>query len=99
MAKSIGPLSLLLFNPIYEYVVFPVERGFFIFFSQSIWGSVHKKSVTSVFQALLTHRSDPTMRKMMNHLYFYIMPVLNVDGYHFSWTNVSDFAYAIEKRG
>lgn len=36
---------------------------------------------------------------MMNHLYFYIMPVLNVDGYHFSWTNVSDFAYAIEKRG
>nr|KAF6426184.1 carboxypeptidase A6 [Molossus molossus] len=40
-----------------------------------------------VKEALLTYRSDPTMRKMMNHLYFYIMPVFNVDGYHFSWTN------------
>ncbi|KAB0371736.1 hypothetical protein FD755_016674 [Muntiacus reevesi] len=40
-----------------------------------------------VLKALLTYRSDPTMRKMLNHLYFYIMPVFNVDGYHFSWTN------------
>ncbi|XP_024594797.1 carboxypeptidase A6-like [Neophocaena asiaeorientalis asiaeorientalis] len=40
-----------------------------------------------VKEALLTYRSDPTMRKMLNHLYFYIMPVFNVDGYHFSWTN------------
>ena len=37
------------------------------------------------------------MRKMLNHLYFYIMPVFNVDGYHFSWTNVSHFAYPTEK--
>ncbi|XP_040481580.1 carboxypeptidase A6 [Ursus maritimus] len=40
-----------------------------------------------VKEALLTYRSDPTMRKMLNHLYFYIMPVFNVDGYHFSWTS------------
>ncbi|XP_040117280.1 carboxypeptidase A6 [Oryx dammah] len=40
-----------------------------------------------VKEALLTYRSDPTMRKTLNHLYFYIMPVFNVDGYHFSWTN------------
>uniref|UniRef100_A0A5F8ARM5 Carboxypeptidase A6 n=1 Tax=Macaca mulatta TaxID=9544 RepID=A0A5F8ARM5_MACMU len=40
-----------------------------------------------VKEALLTHKSDPAMRKMLNHLYFYIMPVFNVDGYHFSWTN------------
>lgn len=37
------------------------------------------------------------MRKTLNHLYFYIMPVFNVDGYHFSWTNVSHFAYPTEK--
>ncbi|XP_032171708.1 carboxypeptidase A6 [Mustela erminea] len=40
-----------------------------------------------VKEALLTYRSDPTMRKMLSHLYFYIMPVFNVDGYHFSWTS------------
>nr|XP_020857751.1 carboxypeptidase A6 [Phascolarctos cinereus] len=40
-----------------------------------------------VKEALQTYRSDPAMRKMLNHLYFYIMPVFNVDGYHFSWTN------------
>lgn len=38
------------------------------------------------------------MRKTLNHLYFYIMPVFNVDGYHFSWTNVSHFAYPPEKK-
>uniref|UniRef100_W5MHP4 Peptidase M14 domain-containing protein n=1 Tax=Lepisosteus oculatus TaxID=7918 RepID=W5MHP4_LEPOC len=26
------------------------------------------------------------MRRLMNNLYFYVMPVFNVDGYHFSWT-------------
>uniref|UniRef100_H0ZMC2 Carboxypeptidase A6 n=1 Tax=Taeniopygia guttata TaxID=59729 RepID=H0ZMC2_TAEGU len=31
--------------------------------------------------------TDPDMRKMLTQLYFYIMPVFNVDGYHFSWTN------------
>ncbi|XP_005066810.1 carboxypeptidase A6 isoform X1 [Mesocricetus auratus] len=38
-------------------------------------------------EALLTYKTDPAMRKMLNHLYFYIMPVFNVDGYHFSWTH------------
>lgn len=40
-----------------------------------------------VREAILTYKTDPAMRKMLNHLYFYIMPVLNVDGYHFSWTH------------
>uniref|UniRef100_F7EVA7 Carboxypeptidase A6 n=1 Tax=Monodelphis domestica TaxID=13616 RepID=F7EVA7_MONDO len=40
-----------------------------------------------VKEVLQTYRSDPAIRKMLNHLYFYIMPVFNVDGYHFSWTN------------
>ncbi|KAH0521651.1 Carboxypeptidase A6 [Microtus ochrogaster] len=41
----------------------------------------------SLEDALLTYKTDPAMRKMLNHLYFYIMPVFNVDGYHFSWTH------------
>ncbi|XP_027788649.2 carboxypeptidase A6 [Marmota flaviventris] len=40
-----------------------------------------------VREALLTYRSDAAMRKMLKHLYFYIMPVFNVDGYHYSWTH------------
>ena len=37
------------------------------------------------------------MRKTLNHLYFYIMPVFNVDGYHFSWTNVSHLPIQLKK--
>ncbi|XP_064363499.1 carboxypeptidase A6 isoform X4 [Dromaius novaehollandiae] len=40
-----------------------------------------------VKEALQTYETDPAMRKMLTQLYFYIMPVFNVDGYHFSWTN------------
>lgn len=28
------------------------------------------------------------MRRLLNQLHFYIMPVFNVDGYQFSWTTV-----------
>lgn len=31
------------------------------------------------------------MRRLLNQLNFYIMPVFNVDGYHFSWTTVLSF--------
>ncbi|XP_020668077.3 carboxypeptidase A6 [Pogona vitticeps] len=40
-----------------------------------------------VKEALHTYQSDPAMRRMLNQLYFYIMPIFNVDGYHFSWTH------------
>ncbi|XP_058687872.1 carboxypeptidase A6 [Poecile atricapillus] len=40
-----------------------------------------------VKEALQTYQTDPDMRKMLTQLYFYIMPVFNVDGYSFSWTN------------
>uniref|UniRef100_A0A8C8AIQ7 Carboxypeptidase A6 n=1 Tax=Otus sunia TaxID=257818 RepID=A0A8C8AIQ7_9STRI len=36
--------------------------------------------------------TDPAMKKMLTQLYFYIMPVFNVDGYQFSWTNVSSIS-------
>ncbi|POI31473.1 hypothetical protein CIB84_004776, partial [Bambusicola thoracicus] len=37
--------------------------------------------------ALQTYQTDPAMKKMLTQLYFYVMPVFNVDGYHYSWTN------------
>ncbi|XP_042566248.1 carboxypeptidase A6 [Clupea harengus] len=39
-----------------------------------------------VKEALNSYQHDSTMRRLMNQLAFYIMPVLNVDGYHYSWT-------------
>ncbi|XP_060241849.1 carboxypeptidase A6 isoform X2 [Meriones unguiculatus] len=50
-------------------------------------GRSYEKRPLLILQALLTYKTDPAMRKMLNHLYFYIMPVFNVDGYHFSWTH------------
>ncbi|XP_037136199.1 carboxypeptidase A6 [Syngnathus acus] len=39
-----------------------------------------------VKEALNSYRYDSAMRRLLNQLNFYIMPVFNVDGYHFSWT-------------
>ncbi|XP_076147025.1 carboxypeptidase A6 [Alosa pseudoharengus] len=39
-----------------------------------------------VREALNSYQHDSGMRRLMNQLAFYIMPVLNVDGYHYSWT-------------
>uniref|UniRef100_UPI00398F51E5 carboxypeptidase A6 n=1 Tax=Pristiophorus japonicus TaxID=55135 RepID=UPI00398F51E5 len=39
-----------------------------------------------VKEAVQTYHSDPAMRRLLNQLHFYIMPVFNVDGYHYSWT-------------
>ncbi|XP_041835022.1 carboxypeptidase O [Melanotaenia boesemani] len=38
-----------------------------------------------VRQILQTYRSDPKMEKMMKNVDFYVTPVLNIDGYIFSW--------------
>ncbi|XP_006008105.3 carboxypeptidase A6 [Latimeria chalumnae] len=39
-----------------------------------------------VKEAVETYKSDPIMRRLLNQLIIYVMPVLNVDGYHYSWT-------------
>ncbi|XP_043082411.1 carboxypeptidase A6 [Puntigrus tetrazona] len=38
-----------------------------------------------VKEALSSYQHDSSMRRLMNQLNFYIMPVFNVDGYHYSW--------------
>ncbi|KAF5903570.1 carboxypeptidase A6 [Clarias magur] len=38
-----------------------------------------------VKEALNSYQQDPSMRRLLKHLNFYIMPVFNVDGYHYSW--------------
>ncbi|XP_014858608.1 PREDICTED: carboxypeptidase O isoform X1 [Poecilia mexicana] len=43
-----------------------------------------------VRQILQTYKTDAKMEAMMTNMDFYITPVLNVDGYIFSWTNSSN---------
>lgn len=40
------------------------------------------------FKAINSYQYDSVIRRLLNQLNFYIMPVFNVDGYHFSWTTV-----------
>lgn len=41
-----------------------------------------------LLQAINSYQYDSVMRRLLNQLNFYIMPVFNVDGYQFSWTTV-----------
>ncbi|KAM9436723.1 carboxypeptidase A6 [Clarias gariepinus] len=38
-----------------------------------------------VKEALNSYQHDSSIRRLLKHLNFYIMPVFNVDGYHYSW--------------
>ncbi|XP_066542511.1 carboxypeptidase A6 [Hoplias malabaricus] len=38
-----------------------------------------------VREVVNSYQHDSSMRRLMNQLNFYIMPVFNVDGYHYSW--------------
>lgn len=40
------------------------------------------------FQAVSSYQQDSGMKRLLNQLTFFIMPVFNVDGYYFSWTTV-----------
>ncbi|XP_030006425.1 carboxypeptidase O-like [Sphaeramia orbicularis] len=40
-------------------------------------------------QLLQTYKTDPKMEQMMKNMDFYVTPVLNVDGYIYSWTDNS----------
>ncbi|KAH1165404.1 hypothetical protein KIL84_022963 [Mauremys mutica] len=41
-----------------------------------------------VKEAVSTYGSDTLMTRLLNNLDFYVLPVLNIDGYVYTWTNV-----------
>ncbi|XP_021325980.1 carboxypeptidase A6 [Danio rerio] len=64
------------------------------FFKKAVWidCGVHAREWIGpafcqwfVKEALNSYQHDSSMRRLMNQLNFYIMPVFNVDGYHYSW--------------
>ncbi|KAJ7341527.1 hypothetical protein JRQ81_005731 [Phrynocephalus forsythii] len=49
-----------------------------------LWFTAHAiRSLDSNQRAL----TDPVMARILQHLDFYVMPIMNVDGYEYSWTN------------
>lgn len=49
----------------------------------------HTRTRVPGSQAVNSYLSDLSMRRLLKHLDFYIMPVFNVDGYHYSWKMVT----------
>ncbi|XP_032876275.1 carboxypeptidase A6 [Amblyraja radiata] len=70
-------------NPLYNYEVYhtleEVRK-----LSHNIFKI--KNTFFLLLKAVQKYRSDPVIRRLLNQLYFYVMPVFNVDGYHYSWT-------------
>lgn len=44
-------------------------------------------------QVLQAYKTDPKMEEMMKNMDFYITPVLNIDGYIYSWENSTVSTY------
>ncbi|XP_076869000.1 carboxypeptidase A6 [Brachyhypopomus gauderio] len=64
------------------------------FYRKAVWmdcGAHAREWISPAFcqwfvkEALDSYQHDSIMRRVMNQLNFYIMPVFNVDGYHYSW--------------
>lgn len=50
-------------------------------------------SLTLLNQILQTHETDDKIKEMMKNVDFYVTPVLNIDGYMFSWKDNTVGAY------
>lgn len=44
-------------------------------------------------QILQAYKTDPKMEAMMTNMDFYVTPVLNIDGYMYSWENSTVSTY------
>lgn len=42
-----------------------------------------------------TYGKDSTITTLLDKLDFYVLPVINIDGYVYTWTNVSTFFFLI----
>lgn len=46
-------------------------------------------SFSRVLQAINMREKDQTMTTLLQHFDFYVMPVINVDGYEYTWSHPS----------
>lgn len=57
-----------------------------------------KYSLCFVSQAVNSYGTDPQFTNFLDNMDFYVLPVMNVDGYAYSWTTVSRLWKIITKR-
>nr|XP_030128249.3 carboxypeptidase B2 isoform X2 [Taeniopygia guttata] len=53
-------------------------------------GSSYEKRPLYVLKAIHVRERDRTMTRLLEHFDFYIMPVINVDGYEYTWSHPSN---------
>ncbi|OXB63994.1 hypothetical protein ASZ78_014758 [Callipepla squamata] len=55
--------------------------------SRSVIGETYEGRPMYLLKAVETYGTDSTMTKLLNSLDFYVLPVVNIDGYIYTWTN------------
>uniref|UniRef100_A0A3Q3LXW5 Carboxypeptidase O-like n=1 Tax=Mastacembelus armatus TaxID=205130 RepID=A0A3Q3LXW5_9TELE len=82
--------TISLLKVIYIFYLKPKKKlsGWTVVYMQGIScmsSNIYKFSIVLSNQILQTYKTDPKMEKMMMNMDFYVTPVLNVDGYMYSW--------------
>uniref|UniRef100_A0A1A7ZK24 Carboxypeptidase O n=2 Tax=Nothobranchius furzeri TaxID=105023 RepID=A0A1A7ZK24_NOTFU len=49
------------------------------------YGKTYEKRTIKLLKILQTYKTDTKMEEMMRNMDFYVTPVLNIDGYVYSW--------------
>ncbi|CAB1327661.1 unnamed protein product [Coregonus sp. 'balchen'] len=57
--------------------------------SSMVYGQTYERRDITLLKILRTYKTDTKVNEMMKNLDFYITPVLNVDGYIYSWHNAN----------
>uniref|UniRef100_A0A8C3C7P3 Carboxypeptidase B n=1 Tax=Cairina moschata TaxID=8855 RepID=A0A8C3C7P3_CAIMO len=55
--------------------------------SRSVIGETYEGRPMYLLKAVETYGKDNVMTRLLNNLDFYVLPVLNIDGYVYTWTN------------
>ena len=55
-------------------------------------------SILDGFQLIEGYGSDPEVTELLDTMTFYVVPVVNVDGYSYTWINTTDSTYRLWRK-
>lgn len=66
------------------------QRGLYTQFLGYVYSPKQEHSDMSAFvQIVISYKTNKKLEQMLQNLYIYVTPVINVDGYTFTWGNDS----------